>query len=296
LHWFPLARKEARHVATSTGGWVLAVLLVLWGYRPTYAGWDALGATITAGYVQNAGTVLLPLGVLLLSYQSIVGERSSGSAKILFGLPLTRTDVLLGKVLGRTGGIAVPVTTAFALLGVIGLIDHGLFDPLVFLGTVIVTLAYIGVLVTIGVSVSAVVDRTVTAAGIVFGVVFLPIILLWSRIAQTLFTRLTGVPVNPFDPPASGLLFGLLRLSPSGAYHVLSNWVLGVGNSADGYDTVVTELQPQVSTNAFVVEAAFPSGTVPVYLHEAVCLLVFAVWIVVPLAVARYRLTRGDVV
>jgi ABC-type transport system involved in multi-copper enzyme maturation permease subunit len=86
-----------------------------------------------------------------------------------------------------------------------------------------------------------------------------------------------------------------LRLSPSGAYHVLSNWVLGVGNSADGYDAVLTELQPQVSTNAFVVEATFTTGTVPVYLHEAFCLLVFAVWVVVPLAVARYRFTRGDV-
>jgi ABC-type transport system involved in multi-copper enzyme maturation permease subunit len=295
LQWFPLARKEARQVATSVGGWLLAVLLVLWGYRPTYTGWDGLGATITAGYVQTAGTVLLPLGALLLSYQSIVGEQSSGSAKMLFGLPLTRTDVLLGKIIGRTGGIAVPVTAAFALLGVIGLVDHGLFNPVVFLGTTIVTLAYVAVMVTIGVSVSAVVDRTVTAAGVVFGVIFLPMILLWSRLAQTLFTRLTGIPVNPYDPPASGLLFGLLRLSPSGAYHVLSNWVLGVGNSADGYDAVLTELQPQVSTNAFVVEATFTTGTVPVYLHEAFCLLVFAVWVVVPLAVARYRFTRGDV-
>jgi len=101
MRWSPLARKEARTVATSKGVWLLAVLLVLWGYRPSYVGWDSLGANITAGYVQVAGTLLLPLGVLLLSYQSIVGERTSGSVKFVLGLPLTRTDVLLGKVFVR---------------------------------------------------------------------------------------------------------------------------------------------------------------------------------------------------
>ena len=296
VHWIPLARKEARTIATSKGTWLLALLLVLWGYRPTYAGWDGLGATMTAGYIQTASTVVLPLGVMLLSYQSIVGERTSGSAKLLFGLPLTRTDVLLGKIIGRTAGLSGPIVTAFLALGVIGLADYGLFDPVVYLGVLAVSLAYVAVLVSLAVSVSAVVNRTVTAAAIVFGVLFLPVILLWQRIATTLFTQLTGVPVNPFDPPASGLLFMLLRATPSGAYHVVTNWILGVGNSADGYSTVVSELQPQVSTNAFVVEATFPSGTVPVYLHEAVSLAVLAVWAVVPIALARSRFTRGDVV
>jgi hypothetical protein len=66
MRWSPLARKECRAVATSKGVWLLATLLVLWGYRPSDVGWDALGANITAGYVQVAGTALLPLGVLLL--------------------------------------------------------------------------------------------------------------------------------------------------------------------------------------------------------------------------------------
>ena len=86
MRWSPLARKEARTVATSKGVWLLVILLVPWSYRPSYVGWDGLGANITAGYVQLAGTALLPLGVLLLSYQSIVGERTSGSVKFVLGL------------------------------------------------------------------------------------------------------------------------------------------------------------------------------------------------------------------
>ena len=239
---------------------------------------------------------VLPLGVLLLSYQSIVGERTSGSLKFILGLPLTRTDVLLGTIVGRIAGIAGPVSVSFLVLAGIGLIDHGVFNPLTFLGVVLVTLGYVCVLVSIGVSISAVAERTVTAAGAVFGVVFLPLIVLWSRISTAIFSQVTGISVNPFDPPASGLLFFLHRLSPGGAYHVVSNWVLGVGNSASTYSTVLTELQPQVSTNALVVEATFHSKTVPVYLHESVSVLILLAWLVVPLGLARIGFSRGDLV
>jgi ABC-type transport system involved in multi-copper enzyme maturation permease subunit len=296
MRWSPLARKEARTVATSKGVWLLAALLVVWGFRPSYVGWDGLGANITAGYVQVAGTGLLPLGVLLLSYRAVVGERSSGSAKFVLGLPLTRADVLVGKVVGRTAGIAGPVTVAFLVLAVIGLVDHGLFDPVVFLGVVAVTVAYVAVLVSMAVSISAAVSRTVTAAAAIFGGVFLPLVLFWTRITTSVFTRITGVMVNPYNPPASGPLFLMLRLTPSGAYHVVSNWLLGVGNSADLYSSVLAELQPQTSTNAFVVEATFEAGAAPAYLHEALGLVVLLVWFVVPLALAWVRFSRGDLV
>lgn len=296
MRWAPLARKEARAVATSKGVWLFAVLLVPWGYRPSYVGWDGLGANITAGYVQVAGTVLLPLGVLLLSYKSIVGERVSGSMKFVLGLPLTRTDVLLGKVVGRTAGIAGPVSVAFLVIGGIGLIDHGMFDPFLFLGTVVVTLIYVGILVSMAVSVSALVDRTVTAVSAVVGGLFFPLVLFWTWISTTVFTRVTGTPVNPVDPPASGPLFFLFRLSPAGAYRVVSNWLLGVGNSADLYSQVLTDRQPQTFTSAYVVETTFPPGEVPIYLHESIAMLVLLAWFVVPLGLARYRFTRGDAV
>jgi len=296
MRWSPLARKEARTVAKSKGVWLLATLLVLWSYRPSYVGWDGLGANITAGYVQLAGTGLLPLGVLLLSYQSVVGERTSGSVKFIVGLPLTRTEILLGKIVGRTAGIAGPVSVSFLVLAGIGLVNHGLFDPLLFFGVVLVTLAYVGVLVSVAVSISAVAKRTVTAAGAVFGVVFLPFLVFWARISTAIYSQVTGRPVNPFDPPASGPLFVLHRLSPSGAYNVVSNWVLGVGNSASTYSSVLSELKPTVSTNALVVEATFQPGAVPIYLHESVGLLILLAWLIVPFGFARVVFSGRDLV
>lgn len=296
MRWFPLARKECRSVLTSKGVWLLALLLVLWGYRPSYIGWDALGPDITVAYIQNAVRVLLPLGVLLLSYQSIVGERTSGSLKFVLGLPLTRTDVLIGKIVGRTIGMSVPVVGSCFALGVIGLVRYGPFSVLLFIAVLLATILYVLVLVSLATAVSAVVERTVTAAGTVFAGVFLLLTLFFQQAIVGLYSHVTGTPLNPFDLPADGPLFFLIRLSPGGAYRVLTNWFFGVGNSADSYSIVLTKLEPHVSINAFVVESAFSTGSIPVYLHESISLLNLLFWLLVPLGIARYRFSRGDLV
>ncbi|MFK5605738.1 MULTISPECIES: ABC transporter permease [Haloferax] len=291
MRWSPLARSEYRTVLTSKGAWILALLVVLWGFRPTYAGWDAVGRNITIGYVQIGVDLFLPIGALLLSYQSLIDERTTGSIKFLLGLPLTRTQILLGKTGGRFVGVGTAAVAATLVLAAIGLIEHGTFALLPFLGTLVATLLFAGVMVAIGVFVSTVARRTVTAATGVFAY-FLATVF-WSRIVTSLYTAVTGVPVDPYDAPASGPLFLALRLTPDGAYNVLTNWFLGVGNSTELFHIVYTKLEPGVSVNAFVVEAAFDGGG-PWYLHPALSLVVLLVWAVVPVALARRAFTRGD--
>lgn len=295
MRWIPLARKEGRTVITSRGIWILALLLVMWGYRPNYLGWDALGPNITIAYIQNAAALLLPLGVLLLSFRSIISERTSGSLKFVLGLPLTRTDILLGKIVGRTVGIVGPVFASFAMFAVIGLFDYGLFDPLLFLAVVAVTAVYIAVLVTIAVGVSAVADTTVSAVGVVFGGFFLIVELFWNNVILWLYSLVANGLITTSDQSVSGLLFLLLRLSPSGAYNVVTNWLLGVGNSTAGYSAVLSKLQPSVFVpNIYVVEVVYKSGLVPWYLSEPLGLLILLSWILVPLSVARFWFRRGD--
>ena len=98
MRWSSLARSECRTVLTSKGAWILALVVVLWGFRPTYAGWDAVGRNITIGYIQIGVDLFLPIGALLLSYQSLIGERTTGSIKFLLGLPLTRTQPTLQQL------------------------------------------------------------------------------------------------------------------------------------------------------------------------------------------------------
>ncbi|WP_157533113.1 ABC transporter permease subunit, partial [Haloferax profundi] len=171
------------------------------------------------------------------------------------------------------------------------LFEHGVFSVLPFLGTLIVTLLLGATMVSLGMFVSTITRWTVTAATAVFA--YFLVTLFWSSIVTSVYTNLTGVPVNPYDAPASGPLFFALRLTPDGAYNVLTNWLLGVGNSAELFHIVYTKLAPGVSVNAFVVEAAF-SGSGPWYLHPALSLATLFVWLVVPLGLARWVFARGD--
>ncbi|WP_018258069.1 ABC transporter permease subunit [Halomicrobium katesii] len=293
--WFPIARNEASALLTAKGPWLLALLLVGWAYRPQYLAWDELGRNMTVAFLQSAGSVLLPLGVLLLSYRAIVEERDTGSLKFLLGLPVTRTDILVGKVIGRSVGLAVPVTVAAIVLGLLGAVRFGLFSPLLFLGVTLVTLLYVLTLVSVATAVSAVTTSTVRATALVFGGFYLLLTVFWQRLASgPVYGALTGSAADPYAAPADGLLFVLLRLTPERAYGVVTNWLLGVGNSGAGYSVVLTKLQPGTNVNAFVVDAAFSQTTAPAFLHEALGLVVLVAWCVVPLALARYRFERGD--
>ena len=53
----------------------------------------------------------------LLGYNAIVGERASGSLKVLLGAPHTRRDIVVGKFFGRAAVVALTVLIGFAVVG-----------------------------------------------------------------------------------------------------------------------------------------------------------------------------------
>lgn len=53
--------------------------------------------------------LLIPLVGLALAYDTIAGERESGTLRLLIGLPNSRAEVVFGKFVGRTGVIAVSI-------------------------------------------------------------------------------------------------------------------------------------------------------------------------------------------
>ncbi|MFP8952035.1 ABC transporter permease subunit [Natrialbaceae archaeon A-arb3/5] len=294
MRWFPLAREECKALVSSKGVWLLAVVFPLWTYRPAYRTWDELGSDMTIGFVQYSAAFLLPLAAIALGYRAIVGDRSSGSLQFVLGLPLTRGEVLIGKLVGRTVGIAIPVGVALAVVTVIGVVRFGLFSPLRYLAVLLVTFAYLAVLVSIVVSVSALAGRAATAAATLFVGLLIVFETVWQMLGPMLYSRLTGTPVNLYDPPADGRLFLIDRLSPSGAYNTVTNWLLEAGNSAAFHGSVINDLEPNVSSNVLVVDNTFDPGTVPLYLHEAGGLIILAIWGLVPLSIAYYRFDRGD--
>lgn len=294
--WLPLAWKECRSILSSRGMWILVAVLPMILYNPSYAPGIVLGADSTVGYLQYAGTLILPLVVILFGYRAVVGEAESGSIKLTLGLPVTRSEFLLAKLVGRTVGITLPILFAMGIVALIGIIRHGMFSPIRFIAVLVVTVFYIAVLVFIVSSVSTIADRAIQSAGYLLIGLFALFEVLWQdTVAPAILDVADSLGVVPSQSAGDALLLVVLRLSPSGAYNVVTNWILGVGNSAHTHARVIRERNLATETPALVAEEVFSPDSVPYYLHESGGLLVLLLWAMVSLAVALIHLRRGDV-
>lgn len=124
MSWQAVARKDFHDAIRSRWLWVLSVLFVVVFAAPAvanlYFGQTTPGNQQTRGVVQlfifllKEGTaILVPLTAIVIAYGAISRERESGTVKLLLSLPHSRDDVVLGKVLGRSVVIAVPVLVGF---------------------------------------------------------------------------------------------------------------------------------------------------------------------------------------
>ncbi|MFB6217602.1 MAG: ABC transporter permease subunit, partial [Halobacteriaceae archaeon] len=139
MTWDVVARKEFRDAVRSRWLWALTVVFVLFtaGAALLFAlvsgggGQQAQGLTSLGllGFLLSPAGLLVPIIGLVVSYKAVAGERDSGSLKLLLGLPHSRLDVLLGKVVGRGAVVGVAVVTGFVLTAVVVLATFAAFSP-----------------------------------------------------------------------------------------------------------------------------------------------------------------------
>lgn len=204
---------------------VLLVSLVIYFIQP------APGETIPSNAVLNfilvkdgLVTTLIPLIALVVSYAAIVGERESGSLKLLLSLPHSRADVVFGKVLGRSGAIAVPVLVGFLLPGVLlAVMPWVTFYPGYYLGYTLLTVLLAAVFVAIAVGFSAAMSSQRFAIGGAVGIYFL-FVPLWGiiQLPLRLYLAFTGGP--EWLPVSGSALLDFLQLvNPTGSFKIVVN-------------------------------------------------------------------------
>jgi len=235
-----LATREIRQLTRSKGPWILLFLFVAVGYqaktgaeavglsRETSIVVDALGSETTLAIAQGMTTFPVTVGGLALGYRAIAGERDSGAIRLTAG-GLSRSDVFLGKLLGRWLMLLTVTAVPTAVLLGLGSVWYGPPDPVktaqFLLATVLYTLCSVGV----GVGISAAVRRSTTAAGVALS--YFLVTLFWESIAVSVYAFLTGTRPNPFEGVSDPAFYLLEGSDLSSAYMAVTNGVLDVRNS-----------------------------------------------------------------
>ena len=262
---FTIAAKEFRDRMRNR--WVLAITLVFTvfslviayfgGAQQGTVGFRSIEFTIAS--LVSLVIYLIPLIALLLGFDAIVGERERGSLDLLLSLPITRLELLLGKYLGLAAALALSTLAGFGLVAIL-LYQHiswtGLYHYIGFMvSSVLLGLAFLSMAVLMSVVAR---DRT-RASGLA--------IAMWFFFVLVFDLLLLGVLVTTGGHFGGDAFAWLLLLNPADVFRILNVFSLDDVRTLYGLASIVP-----------------PSLGSPVVMGG-----VMLAWIVMPLALARWR-------
>lgn len=194
---------------------LLALALALLGSAPT----GALGVAplaVTVASLASLSIFLIPLMALLLSYDSIVGEAERGTLLLLLTYPVTRGQILFGKLLGHCGILAIATSAGYGAAGLaVGLIQGsdaqswGAFALLI--GT---SILLGGAFVALATLTSLLAKERGMAAGIAVG--------LWLLMVVVFDLALLGLLVSADRFVPSNLFGWILLLDPADVFRLVN--------------------------------------------------------------------------
>ncbi|UPM44820.1 ABC transporter permease [Halocatena salina] len=213
-------------------------------------------ATAVINSLSDPVSIFLPLLGTMLGYKAVVGERESGSLKFLLGLPYTRRDVVFGKLLGCASIVAVTVLVGIIIAGIIIAVRVGTL-PIAAYTRFTGTMIVLGIVfVAVAIAFSAVTSSTTVATWGAVGLV-----ILFTFLWDTVLLVVKGFVVTDIDRSPPEWFFLFKRLNPR---------------------------------NAFDAALGGASGPTPFYLELWFGIVIFGVWLVVPLGLAYLRFQRED--
>ncbi len=215
--------------------------------------------SIEAAALLNPVGILVPILGTMLGYNAIVGERESGSLKFLLGLPHTRRDVVLGKLIGRAAIVTVTVLVGFAVIGI-----------------------HFAVLAD---SFSLAAYTLVAGKMVVIGVVFVAIGIAFSAAARS-------STVATWGAVGTALLFAFLW---DVVLFIVNMSTFDLSGGGPDWFYLLERLNPR---HAFKAGGALGSASepAPFYLDPWFGVVILGGWLVVPLGLAYLRFQRGDLV
>ena len=277
MSWATVAKKDFRDAVRSRALLGLTTLFVLFaaGYSYLFRNLPQLFGTQNGNAstiallrgMQSSASLLVPLIALVIGYKAVVGERDSGSLKLLLSLPNTRRDVVIGKLLGRTAVVAIAVIVGFAAGAIVGVVIYDTFAIVDFLLFALMTVAFAFVFVAIAVGFSAAMKSSSRA---LYGACGLFV----------LFQFIWGLIPLLIQYVANGFSFPNLTQTP--------DWAI-----------FFTSLNPQAAYNraaaALLPDIGFTSASgLPFYLQNWFAFIILGTWLIAPIGLGYYRFRKMD--
>lgn len=289
-NWIEVARMDCAHGIRSWALWTLCGIfislliliqvetLIFFIYRDVTP-----PAFVAFGSMSLVTRWFVPLAALLSGALAVSGERDAGSLRVLLGLPITRRDVLLGKLLGRSIAFCSMILVGLTFTGAVVWYIYGDFNPGSYALFVSLTLLYGLVFVWIGIGFSTLFRSRARSTGVSAGA-FALIGFVWHVLPVSAFYLVDGqFPDNvpePWNPPAWFVFFG--NANPfNGYYALIADWIHGANPGI-------------LRTGTMVYRGYAIEGPSPFYLQPEFLLVVMLLWALVPLVVGSWRFTRSD--
>ena len=278
MSWVVVARKDFEDAVRSRMLWAITAVFLIFTAGAVYIRKAVLGGTPglpdATQFLTAPSGLIIPLTALVVAYLAIAGERESGSIKILLGLPHTRGDVVLGKLVGRTLVVTAGILVAFAGAAVTLLALFGELAILDFLLLTLVTVLFGLTFVGIAIGASAFTATRSRAMALAIGAFFL-FQVIWDFVPFGVYYVVEGGLPNPTTQlPAWYYLVQVLN--PKNAY-------------TQGADIVFSGAGPIVSVESLAGSSA------PFYVQNWFGLVILVVWLVVPVALGYWRFQRADI-
>ncbi|MCU4742655.1 ABC transporter permease [Halobacteria archaeon AArc-m2/3/4] len=287
-HVATVARKEFEDAGRSKLLWGLIGLLVglvVVGYVAIWYTADDVNAAEVLNFVATPLQVILPIAALIAGYMAVVGERRSGSIKLLLGLPPNRTDVVFGKLLGRIAVVTAAVVLACLVSLVLGAVLFGSVPLVDWLGFAALSVLFGAAFAGLAVGTSASVSTRGKSMAIVVGT-YMILIALWELLTAGPYYLVYGE-----GPPVEAETWYLLveQFNPIFAYtNTVSNVVEGS----------VFPFQFQYGLQSFEAYGMTPAerypGDAPFYLQDWFGVVVLLCWMAAPVAIGYYRFRKAD--